>query len=269
MFIGFFGGRLNRIFQNLAWSVAKANIALGLRYAYLDVTQQRESGGCAKFLRGRAVRRIAELRLRAAGAASLASSGVPPAAWSERSAAGRSLRLVVRAAVWIGLAGLLGAVCVAQSHAQHVPEGAVEPGESGAERGQDENAADDSGLIGLDRLLQLPESMSFERERKAGATAEEWRARFRESLNDVASARGALESAQRELEDVAGGGAAGWQVAPPGSNQTEISPISFKLREDLRRARVDLDTAERKHRALVIQADLAEVSEDWRIAERK
>jgi len=119
--------------------------------------------------------------------------------------------------------------------------------------------------VGLDQLLKLPSSMSFNAERRQGATADEWRSRFRASREAIQEAKDTLEKTRAELDDLASGGGGGnWQVAPPGSNQTENTPMSFKLREELRRGRESLDQAERGQRALIVEADLAGVPEDWR-----
>ena len=119
--------------------------------------------------------------------------------------------------------------------------------------------------VGLDRLLQLPSSMSFNAERRQGATADEWRARFRASQRAIQEAKDAVDRTRSEMDELSGSGGGGnWQVAPPGSNQTENTPMSFKLREALRRYRAELDEAERSQRALIVEADLAGVPENWR-----
>ncbi len=119
--------------------------------------------------------------------------------------------------------------------------------------------------VGLDRLLKLPSSMKFEGERRAGATADEWRSRFEQSRLEVETAHQELERAKSELDAIADGSGGGqWQVAPPGSNQTQVSPLSFKLREEIRRGRERLSEAERELRDLRIEADLARVPESWR-----
>ncbi len=118
--------------------------------------------------------------------------------------------------------------------------------------------------VGLDRLLQLPSSMSFDAERRQGATADEWRARFRASRAGIATAKENLEKAKKELDELAGSGSGNWQMAPPGSKNTENSPMSFKLREELRRGREELNESERRLRALIVEADLAGVPEEWR-----
>ena len=119
--------------------------------------------------------------------------------------------------------------------------------------------------VGLDRLLQLPSSMSFDTQERSGEGAAAWRQRFRERHQAVEDARAEVARIKLELDEAAGGGAGGqWQIAPPGANNTETTPVSFKLREELRVSRVELESAERSLRELEIEADLASVPPEWR-----
>jgi hypothetical protein len=118
--------------------------------------------------------------------------------------------------------------------------------------------------VELDRLLQLPSSMEFRRERRKGVDATEWRNRFRETRTELAEAERDLAQSREQLDQVAATGGGQWQVAPPGSNQTDTSPMSFKLREEIRRNRERVEEARKKQRQLEIEADLAGVPEAWR-----
>jgi hypothetical protein len=123
--------------------------------------------------------------------------------------------------------------------------------------------------VDLDRLLQLPSTMSFEKQTRHGASSDEWRARFRESREAVSEAEANLAGARAKLDDMAGGSGGGgqWQVAPPGANNTEVTPMSFKLREQIREGKASLEDAEKQLRALNIEADLARVPVEWRAVE--
>jgi len=122
--------------------------------------------------------------------------------------------------------------------------------------------------VELDSLLKLPSDMSFQNERRHGASVEEWKARFREGRAEIRHAQEELERTKTELDELAGGGAGGqWNIAPPGSNQTEVQPLSYKLREELKRNRARLAEAERKYKQLQVEADLAGVPQDWRGAD--
>jgi len=120
--------------------------------------------------------------------------------------------------------------------------------------------------VDLERLLRLPSAMSFERQTRHGVSSEEWRSRFREQRDAIAEAQTRLDEARAELDQLSGGAGGGgqWQVAPPGSNNTEVTPMSFKLREQIRKGKEDVQLAEKELRALVIEADLAGVPPEWR-----
>ncbi len=120
--------------------------------------------------------------------------------------------------------------------------------------------------VALDDLLKLPNTMSFGNERRAGGSADEWRRRFREGRDAIREATDALDETKRALDEMAEGGGGGgqWQVAPPGSNQTELQPMSFKLREEVKRNRARQSEAKKRFRALEIEADLAGVPPEWR-----
>jgi hypothetical protein len=72
------------------------------------------------------------------------------------------------------------------------------------------------------------------------------------------------------LDGVAGqGGSSQWSVAPPGTtgpSNTSTSPLSFRLRQQLRGDRDSIESAEKAMRELRIEADLAGVPENWRSA---
>jgi len=180
------------------------------------------------------------------------------------------------------LVAALGLVLAASiSHAQETLEVPIDTVPSTSDEapgtpdeGPDEPDADPSiepGAspdVGLDQLLRLPNSLDFKEERRGGGGAADWRRRFNESRQDLAEANQKLEDAETAMGEAATAGSGQWQIAPPGqqANSENNGPLSFKLREELRRARADLESAERRHRALVVEADLAEVPEHWRQA---
>jgi len=122
---------------------------------------------------------------------------------------------------------------------------------------------------GLDALLQLPRGfMAGESRAVAGAGEAEWRRRFSESQRAFDQAGRELAETKRELDSVAdGGGASTWSMAPPGGGSSggpSSSPLSFKLRQELKEKREQLEAAERAVRELRIEADLAGVPANWR-----
>ena len=53
-------------------------------------------------------------------------------------------------------------------------------------------------------------------------------------------------------------------MSAPGTTTPENSPLSFKLRVEIKRRREEITQAERELRKLEIEADLADVPADWR-----
>ena len=123
--------------------------------------------------------------------------------------------------------------------------------------------------LSLDRLFKLPESYSRKleapRDEVAGADRREWQDRFADARRALEQSENALRRAQTELGETASTGNA-WQVAAPGQStrNSENSPVSFKLRQEIRRHREEVETAERALQALRVEANLAGVPEDWR-----
>ena len=99
-------------------------------------------------------------------------------------------------------------------------------------------------------------------------TASQWRARFADLRQEREKAEEAIAQARRELDSMAeesGGGS--WNMGAPGSNNTEVGPMSFKHREAIRSGKEHLDELRRRKRALDIEADIAGVPESWRAPE--
>jgi hypothetical protein len=124
---------------------------------------------------------------------------------------------------------------------------------------------------GLDALLHVPSRfLEGESSSVAGAGESEWRRRFDKAYDDLDEARALLERTKQELDGVAeGGGASQWSVAAPGGGAPaggagSTSPLSFKLRQELKRNRELVEQAERSLRELRIEADLAGVPSSWR-----
>lgn len=118
--------------------------------------------------------------------------------------------------------------------------------------------------VGLDSLLRLPPSGApAEQPRAAGATRQEWQQRFATAHGDVEAAKKAIDQAQQELEKIVHGTDA-WQMSAPGTPAgTENSPVSYKLRQELRRQREELAAAEKRLTELEVEANLAGVPSDW------
>lgn len=186
-------------------------------------------------------------------------------------ARGPRVRAAARRA--LALALFLGLAAAGPPARSDDPEpGAAEPDLVVTGRGDPSGreAGASSGLpprdVGLDRLLKLPGGMDFESEKRGGHSESQWRSRFRESRGEIQAAESALAETRAALDKQSGGGGGNWQMAPPGASvdQLENTPVSFKLREEMRRGKERLEEAERAHRALEIEADLADVPLAWR-----
>ncbi|MEO2161688.1 MAG: hypothetical protein ABGY29_04095 [bacterium] len=120
--------------------------------------------------------------------------------------------------------------------------------------------------IGLENLLKLPSSWEGSEQKRQGLSAGQWRARFAGLAKEQQAVEEMLGKARRELDGMAGQGGGGpWQMGAPGSNNTEVTPMSFKHRELIRSGKEQLEALRRRERALSIEADIAGVPEAWRI----
>ncbi len=120
--------------------------------------------------------------------------------------------------------------------------------------------------IGLENLLKLPSSWEGSEQKRQGLSAGQWRARFAGLAKEQQAVEEMLGKARRELDGMAGQGGGGpWQMGAPGSNNTEVTPMSFKHRELIRSGKEQLEALRRRERALSIEADIAGVPEAWRV----
>jgi len=121
--------------------------------------------------------------------------------------------------------------------------------------------------VPLERLLKIPASAgALEAEpRRGGRTRGEWRARFEAAEAALVLARKEADDARRKLEEVAPDQA--WSMGAPGlpvQVAPAETPIDYRLRETLRRKREEVDRAERRLQDLSIEANLAQVPDEWR-----
>jgi hypothetical protein len=120
--------------------------------------------------------------------------------------------------------------------------------------------------IGLENLLKLPSSWEGSEQKRQGLSAVQWRARFAGLAREQRAVEEGLREARSELDGMAGQGGSGpWQVGAPGSNNTEVTPMSFKHRELIRSGKEQLEAIRRRQRGLSIEADIAGVPEAWRV----
>ena len=118
--------------------------------------------------------------------------------------------------------------------------------------------------MAYDALFRLP---SEGKPRPAEGTPldrKRWETRFADVRGDLDGARAKLSKAQTDLEALAHKSES-WQMAAPGAQpNSENSPVSYKLRQDIRQYREDVGRAERRLRELEVEASLAGVPPEWR-----
>lgn len=118
--------------------------------------------------------------------------------------------------------------------------------------------------VDLEDLLKLPGDVRYDMEKRGGATQGEWRSRFQKVRAELAGERSALARSQLELEKVAGSSDS-WQLAPPGVNANRSeAPLDYRLRNEIRQHRAEVDRLEKQLRDLEVEANLAGVPEEWR-----
>ncbi|MDP6980461.1 MAG: hypothetical protein QF570_17990 [Myxococcota bacterium] len=119
--------------------------------------------------------------------------------------------------------------------------------------------------VDLGRLLQLPDSYQKPVESRRGIGQAEWQRRFETVRLELLGAQTALQKAKAEL-GAAATDSSQWSVAAPGTAPNpENTPLSYKLRQEIRRQRENVKRSEKQLRALEIEADLAEVPLAWRV----
>ncbi len=118
--------------------------------------------------------------------------------------------------------------------------------------------------VGLDQLLELPTGRQYEVEKRGGMTRSEWRSRFLALRTELAEAKASLAKSENELEDVAAS-TEPWQLGPqlPGVTQAD-APLDYRLRQEIRRYREQIERLEDRTTELQVQANLAGVPEAWR-----
>jgi hypothetical protein len=121
--------------------------------------------------------------------------------------------------------------------------------------------------VPLEKLLRVPSSAGpvDGEPRRGGRTRGEWQARFAAAESELVRARKGVDDSRRKLEEIAPDQA--WSMGAPGL-PVQVSPaetpIDFKLRQELRRQREEVDFAERRLQELAIEANLAQVPDEWR-----
>src|SRR5262245_27076922 len=118
--------------------------------------------------------------------------------------------------------------------------------------------------VAYDALFRLPENTGSQPTQGAAVDRKRWEERFTAVQSDLDGARAQLAKAQSDLEALAHK-TDSWQVAAPGAQpNSENSPVSYKLRQDIRHYREEVGRAERRLRELEVEASIAGVPPEWR-----
>jgi hypothetical protein len=143
--------------------------------------------------------------------------------------------------------------------------GAIAAGEAAAPQPA---PAEPAPPVAYDALFRLPNDSHSQPAQGGGAAVDRkrWEDRFTAVRGELDGARAKLAKAQADLEALAGKSDS-WQMAAPGAQPTsENSPVSYKLRQEIRQYREDVGRAERRLRELEVEASLAGVPAEWRDA---
>jgi hypothetical protein len=123
-------------------------------------------------------------------------------------------------------------------------------------------------VVGLDKLLKIPPSVSFEPTQRGHSTKAEWRERFDEANDDLAKARAELAETQAKLAEI-GSESSAWTMGAPGLSSVDRevavdAPLDQTLSKAMKRKRAELERAERRLAEIEVEANLAQVPDDWR-----
>jgi hypothetical protein len=176
----------------------------------------------------------------------------------------RARILRVGAVLAFAIFGVGGIVVAASGADLGESSPASEPG-----RGTDPSSGAPPPDVDLDQLLRLPNSYDAggggRNGRYGNSSPTDWRNRFADSNSAVDRARKDLADMQEELGTTAADSSQ-WQMGAPGLGKpdAEHATVSYKLRVQIRDLRKELQEAEKRHKELVIEADLAGVPAAWR-----
>lgn len=114
----------------------------------------------------------------------------------------------------------------------------------------------------LDRFLRVPPPDAPQSELRGGRGRRAWFEAFDKAEAEVSE----LEKRIAETQELLRARSVGeWGYTPQGAS-TPTDPEVLKLRADLRRDRQSLETARTRLRDLEVEASLAGVPEEWRVA---
>lgn len=122
--------------------------------------------------------------------------------------------------------------------------------------------------VGLDALLKIPSTVNFEPVERGHVTKTEWRKRFDEARGERDQAKSELAKTQAKLAEI-GSSSSAWTMGAPGlsSIDREVAneaPLDMTLSKEMKQRRAEVERTEAQLRELDVEANLANVPEDWR-----
>ena len=120
--------------------------------------------------------------------------------------------------------------------------------------------------VSLDALLTLPMALPGEAsQQRGGLSRGEWNSKFAAADAEVEAAKADLDASLDKLTEMMGK-TSNWKVAAPGAQAApggDGGPTNYGLKQEIRRKREEVSRTERKKIDLVVEANLADVPEDW------
>ena len=119
--------------------------------------------------------------------------------------------------------------------------------------------------VSLDALLTLPSALPGEAsQQRGGLSRGEWNSKFAAAEAEVEAAKADLDASLDKLTELMGK-TSNWKVAAPGAQAAadDGSPTNYGLKQEIRRKREEVARTERKLIDLVVEANLADVPEEW------
>jgi hypothetical protein len=118
--------------------------------------------------------------------------------------------------------------------------------------------------VSLDALLTLPSALPGEASQRGGLSRGEWKNKFAAAEAEVEAAKADLDASLAKLTEMMGK-TSNWKVAAPGvqAGPDEGSTTNYGLKQEIRRKREEVTRTERKLIDLIVEANLADVPEDW------
>ena len=170
----------------------------------------------------------------------------------------------LRVLEWAGIAVLIALVGRASAAADEMAPAPAPDGQPAPDSQTAPAAQPAPPPVAYDALFRLPNDDAPRPAGGAPLDRKRWEERFAAVRGELDGAKGQLAKAQADLEALAHK-TESWQMAAPGAQPTsENSPVSYKLRQDIRQYREDVGRAERRLRELEVEASLAGVPPDWR-----